>query len=106
MAYTEQEHQRKVNLFEDITITMRNVYDSKNRDYQDSYGQSFAEEGMAAFRIRGGDKMNRIKALSLTNKQHVKNESLEDSLLDLANYCIMTLIELELKKVRQGMEEV
>ena len=106
MAYTEQEHQRKVNLFEDITITMRNVYDDKNRDYQDSYGQSFEEEGMAAFRIRGGDKMNRIKALSRTNKQHVKDESLEDSLLDLANYCIMTLIELELKRVRQGMEEV
>lgn len=106
MAYSQQEHQRKVNLFEDVTLKMRDLYDRKNRDYQDSYGKSFEEEGMAAFRIRGGDKMNRIKALSRTNEQHVKDESLEDSLLDLANYCIMTLIELELNRVRQGMEEV
>lgn len=106
MAYSQQEHQRKVNLFEDVTLKMRDLYDRKNRDYQDSYGKSFEEEGMAAFRIRGGDKMNRIKALSRTNEQHVKDESLEDSLLDLANYCIMTLIELELNRVRQSMEEV
>lgn len=106
MAYTEQEHRRKLVEFENITNKMEQLYDKKNRDYQDSYGKSFEEEGMAAFRIRGGDKMNRIKALSLTNERYVHDESLEDSLLDLANYCIMTLIELRLAKVKQGMEEV
>lgn len=106
MAYSEQEHRRKVVEFENIVNKMEEVYDKKNRDYQDSYGKSFEEEGMAAFRIRGGDKMNRIKALSLSNKQHVADESLEDSLLDLANYCIMTLIELKIAKVKQAMEEV
>jgi hypothetical protein len=30
------------------------------------------------------------------------NESLEDSLLDLGNYCILTLIELENNKIKKG----
>ena len=106
MTYSEEQHKRKLIEFETITEKMERMYDKKNRDYQDSYGKSFEEEGMAAFRIRGGDKMNRIKALSISGQQHVNDESLEDSLMDLANYCIMTLIELRIQKVKTAMEEV
>ena len=36
-----------------------------------------------------------IEQLILTDEQQVKDESLRDTLLDLANYCLMTVMEME-----------
>lgn len=95
MSYTEKEHQMKVNAFEDVAIELRNIYDAKNRDYGDSFSQSFKEEGMAMVRIRLGDKLNRLKNLTRGAEQQVKDESVRDTLIDLANYAIMTIMELD-----------
>lgn len=47
-------------------------------------------------RIRLGDKFNRFKTLSRKlDTQKVSDESLKDTLLDLANYAIMTVLEME-----------
>lgn len=97
MSYTEKEHQIKVNAFEDVTLQLRNIYDAKNRDYGDSFSQSFKEEGMAMVRIRLGDKLNRLKNLTRGAEQQVKDESVRDTLMDLANYAIMTIMELDKK---------
>ena len=40
------------------------------------------------------DKTNRLQSLCV-NQQKVKDESIKDTLMDLANYAIMTLIEME-----------
>jgi hypothetical protein len=49
--------------------------------------------------IRLEDKLNRLKALTIKNQsQQVKDESVEDTLMDLANYAIMTVIELQIKE--------
>ena len=71
------------------------LYAKKNHDYGDSFHLSFKEEGMAMARIRLGDKLNRFKTLSRSTKQEVKDESLRDTLIDLANYAIMTILEME-----------
>ena len=70
------------------------VYITKNQDYNDAFGKSFKEWGIIASVIRMSDKMERIKALA-KNGNRVKDESMYDSLLDLANYCIKSYIELE-----------
>lgn len=101
MAYTEKQHQAKVNAFEDVTIALRNLYDAKNRDYGDSFGKSFQEWGMPMACIRLTDKLNRLCALTKSGEQRVQDESIEDTLRDLANYSIMTLIELEWRKREQ-----
>ena len=101
MAYTEKQHQAKVNAFEDVTIALRNLYDAKNRDYGDSFGKSFQEWGMSMACIRLTDKLNRLCALTKSGEQRVQDESIEDTLRDLANYSIMTLIELEWRKRAQ-----
>lgn len=95
MSYTEKEHQIRVNAFEDVTTELRNIYDAKNRDYGNSFSESFREEGMAMVRIRIGDKFNRLKNLTRGAQQRVKDESVRDTLLDLANYAIMTIMELD-----------
>lgn len=46
-------------------------------------------------RIRIGDKFRRFCALSRGEPQMVNDESLKDTLMDMANYCIMTIIEME-----------
>ncbi len=51
-------------------------------------------------RIRLGDKFNRFKALSRISpadgtQQQVTDESIRDTLMDLANYTIMTIMELD-----------
>jgi hypothetical protein len=71
------------------------LYAKKNHDYGDSFSISFKEEGMAMVRIRLGDKFNRFKTLSHDKKQLVEDESIRDTLRDLANYAIMTIIEME-----------
>ena len=101
MAYTEKQHQAKVNAFEDVTIALRNLYDAKNRDYGDSFGKSFQEWGMPMACIRLTDKLNRLCALTKSGEQRVQDERIEDTLRDLANYSIMTLIELERRKREQ-----
>lgn len=71
------------------------LYERKNHDYGDSFHQTFEEEGMAMARIRLGDKFSRFKTLTRSDKQEVKDESIRDTLIDLANYAIMTVLEME-----------
>ena len=101
MAYTEKQHQAKVNAFEDITIELRNLYDAKNRDYGDSFGQSFEKWGLPMSCIRLGDKLNRLESFAQYRQMLVEDERVEDTLMDLANYAIMTLIELNMRKDRE-----
>lgn len=83
---------RKVDLHRDICADLTNIYERKNHDYGDAFSKSFEEWGMPMACIRMGDKLNRLKALC---KDEAKvAESVADTLLDLANYAIMTVIEL------------
>ena len=84
----------KINEFKKITESMANTYERKNVDYGDSFGESFEEFGLISSVVRMNDKMNRLKSFVNNGDYQVKDESVKDTLLDLANYCIMTVIEL------------
>ena len=74
---------------------LQELYHRKNLDYGDSFHLSFLEEGLAMPRIRLGDKYLRFKTLTSGEKQRVSDESIRDTLIDLANYPIMTIMELD-----------
>lgn len=94
--YTTNLQQSKVERHKQICLALNALYAKKNHDYGDSFHQTFVEEGMAMSRIRLGDKLNRFKTLSRKlDSQRVSDESLKDTLLDLANYAIMTVLEME-----------
>ena len=80
-----------------IAVELNQLYEKKNKDYGDSFHTSFVEEGMAMARIRLGDKLSRFKTLTKNNQQEVKDESIRDTLIDLANYAIMTVMEIDRK---------
>jgi hypothetical protein len=85
----------KIEKHKKICEELNSLYAKKNHDYGDSFHLSFLEEGMAMSRIRLGDKLNRFKTLSRNNKQEINDESIRDTLIDLANYAIMTILEME-----------
>ena len=92
----------KVERHKQICLALNNLYAKKNHDYGDSFHQTFVEEGMAMPRIRLGDKFNRFKTLSRGGDQKVNDESIRDTLIDLANYAIMTVLEMEVAEHENG----
>jgi len=76
---------------QEICNRLTTLYVQKNNDYGNSFAK-LREEFPNAVLIRVYDKYSRLKTLLEGNKQLV-DESIEDTLLDLANYCIMELIE-------------
>lgn len=64
----------------------------KNRDYDDSFSKQFAKYGVLSGLIRLDDKMSRLDNLVNGAKDTV-GESVEDTLLDLAGYGVLTLVE-------------
>lgn len=86
----------KVTAHKRLCLLLNSIYEKKNHDYGDSFHKTFVEEGMAMARIRLDDKLNRFKTLSRQGtEQQVNDESIKDTLLDLANYAIMTVLEME-----------
>lgn len=81
--------------FRDIVDEMAKTYEKKNTDYGDSFGISVRKYGNIAALTRISDKFNRIENLILNGNAQVKDESLKDTLLDLANYAIMTVMAIE-----------
>lgn len=90
--------QRKYDLHKNICDELNETYINKNHDYGDSFGETFEDLGIISAITRITDKLNRLKNLITSDKQLVKDESVDDTLKDMANYCIMTCIELELMR--------
>jgi len=84
----------KVDQHREICERLNKLYAAKNKDYGDSFGSGFKEYGLAMPAIRLDDKLSRFKQL-IRHEAEVKGESIIDTLMDLANYSIMTIIELE-----------
>lgn len=95
----------KVGRHADICKEINELYARKNHDYGDSFHQTFLEEGLAMARIRLGDKLARFNALTKSGDQQVNDESIRDTLIDLANYAIMTVMELDGSESPESKEE-
>ena len=79
----------------EICKKLNEIYKKKNHDYGDSFSESYGKYGAVMPIIRLEDKLNRFRNLVMNSNVEVKAESMEDTLLDLANYAIMTVIEIE-----------
>lgn len=86
---------KNVSEHEKICKKLNDLYAKKNHDYGDSFHETFLEEGMAMVRIRLSDKLNRFKTLTRCSNQKVCDESIRDTLMDLANYSIMAIMEID-----------
>lgn len=73
---------------------LTSIYRKKNADYGNSFSRAVEKYGLISALTRISDKFNRLESLILHKEQEVKDESVQDTLLDLANYCIMTVMEI------------
>ena len=80
--------------FSDILKAMQELYEKKNHDYGNSFSETIQEFGFTPAIARINDKLKRVKQMVNGEPMQVK-ESMRDNLLDIANYCVLTIIELE-----------
>ena len=80
-----------------ITADLNDIYIRKNTDYGDAFGDTFRKLGIISAVTRISDKTNRLMSLAAKSEAErmVKDESIRDTLMDLANYAIMSLIEMD-----------
>ena len=96
--YEDRPYNPKELIFMDYITEMKDLYLKKNHDYGDSVSKTFDEYGLTSFLVRMDDKMNRIKTLNKIQDAAFRGEKIEDTLLDLANYAILALTEIEFRK--------
>ncbi len=92
------------NTVEDIYSYAANLYTQKNQDYGDSSDKTFQLFGGVSYVVRLSDKKNRLENLSTNDKQrNVKDESINDTILDILNYSAMYFgaeeAEIDIKNV-------
>lgn len=85
-----------------ITEEMAALYERKNKDYGDAFSSEVKLSGWGYATGLLGNKVGRIRNLLLHTEQHPEvNKSVEDSLIDLANYAIMTLMAIREQRTIQ-----
>jgi hypothetical protein len=96
-ATNEQQVKSRTQSHREVIEEIHNTFKIKNADYGNSFGEQYEEYGLLSAVIRLDDKMRRLKQL-LKQDAQVKDESIRDTVLDLANYAIMTVMELDNNK--------
>lgn len=79
----------------DKTEELKSTLMRKNTDYGDAFTKRFQKHGILSAFIRMEDKWLRLENLISGSKQQVNDESIYDTVQDLAGYAILTLIELD-----------
>lgn len=84
--------------FKEIADEIVEILEKKNLDYGDSFSKTINEYGLIAYLLRIDDKISRIKSINKKNGEHlVVDESIEDTIKDIAGYSILMLNYLKNK---------
>lgn len=84
----------KIQRHQELLNNLHELYVAKNHDYGDSVHDTYLKYGLTSFLVRLEDKINRARTIN-QKEQLVKDENLRDTLLDMANYAILAVLELE-----------
>lgn len=83
--------------FKKIAEELTALYDKKNAAHGNAFSQTYKTLGLISAVTRISDKFNRLVNLSKNREIDNCGESIDDTLRDMACYCIMTLIELDIR---------
>jgi len=93
MPYSKKEE------FDRLLQKIGRIHDAKNADYAgDDYLGNFKQAKLLSLTplqgimVRISDKFSRACNLVKKGEAQVKEETLEDTLLDLANYCLLAIL--------------
>lgn len=91
--YYKEDTKMNEKLHQELLDYMHNLYITKNHDYGNSVHDTYEKYGLTSFLVRIEDKLNRVRTLS-KNDAKVNDEKIEDTLMDMANYAILAVMEL------------
>jgi hypothetical protein len=87
---------------ENVGYSVVSIVKKKNKDYGNSYEKMIDKYGEVALLIRFQDKLGRLDSLVLKGQeQEVSDESIEDTLKDIAGYALLELTRRELEKEKK-----
>lgn len=86
----------KIKEHELICKELNKLYKSKNADYGDSVGELYSKLGDISLLTRISDKYNRLLNMLSNPDKEINHESLDDTIQDMANYCIIWMLEKRL----------
>ena len=95
----------KAEIHAELCTILNDTYIRKNADYGDSFAK-LRDELPNSILVRVYDKYSRLKNLLEGADLQVLDESIDDTLLDLANYCIMELIERSVESDSKSVESL
>jgi hypothetical protein len=87
----------KEEAYYDIIKKLYDIYINKNKDYGNAFDKTLYKYGPVSFMTRMSDKWERLdslfeKHIVYGKIPNVEKESFEDTVMDMANYCIMYLM--------------
>lgn len=91
----------------ELLATLYETYLQKNTAYGSSFSDTYKDLGIMSAMTRISDKFSRAKTLAkdrVTKEVCIGDEPITDTLLDLANYCLMTVMEIE-KEAKNPVKE-
>ena len=97
-AFSSAYNMDKIKEHQKILDNLHTIYITKNHDYGDSVHDTYKKYGLTSFLVRMEDKLNRVRTLNQNTDMQVPTEKIEDTLLDLANYAILAVMELKLEE--------
>ena len=90
-----EERPMGLDVFKNELTSLVEILEAKNHDYGSSTHDTVELFGMVpSYGVRIIDKLNRIRSLAFGTDPRV-NESLQDTLVDLAGYLLLFLVEIE-----------
>ena len=69
------------------------IFQKKKKDYENSF-ETYGPIGVI---VRMGDKINRLMSVSKNKITMIEDEKIEDTLMDLQNYCTIALMIMKQK---------
>ena len=79
-----------------VCYELNALYDRKNRDHGDSFHETYQKGGIKTAWLRIHDKFRRFENIVLGKEvPKIASETVRDTLIDMCNYIIMTVMELD-----------
>lgn len=98
--------ENEIKEFERLTKQMSQTFARKRNDYGQSTTETFEKFGPVSMLTRMHDKMSRLDRLLGQNVERaVEGEKIQDTLMDLANYALITIIEMDKQKVKEATDD-
>ena len=87
----------RLDIYQYLLNNLEETYKAKNNDYGNSFADTYEKFGCISFLVRITDEYNKLLTLCDPNIPEQRVKKIDDTILDLANYCLLWLVEREHK---------